>query len=209
MEANNIITIIGYALSGGLFAAFLTYKLGNRKQDQNEFTALIIEYKNLVESYKKEVNNLKIDFEKLKLDFSAKNEEIIGLRNQLIIFESSHSDIPIPIWLKDTSGKMLFVNREYEKELLNPINKTTADYIGFTDVEVWGEVLGGAFQKHDRQVMIKKIAIEFEETWTGAAGTIWKGKVIKYPRFLNRTVIGIGGIIVYKKLVTKTQDEKA
>lgn len=202
MEGNTIFTGIISALTGGVLASILTYKLGNRKQDQSDFTTLISEYKNLVDEYKKEVVVLRQDFEKLKKDFNLKNIELVELRNQLIIFESSHSDIPVPIWLKDTNGKMLFVNNEYEKELLNPINKTAEDYVGNTDIDVWGDEIGKRFQAHDREVMRKKRAIEFEETWVGANGSTWKGKVIKYPRFLNRTVIGIGGIVVYKKLVT-------
>ena len=50
--------------------------------------------------------------------------------------------------------------------------------------------------------MRKKKPIEFIEKWYGANGVKIEGRLLKYPRFLNRnTVIGIGGIIIDAKVV--------
>ncbi|MFS4469104.1 PAS domain-containing protein [Maribacter sp. 2210JD10-5] len=196
MDWTLIITGLISALSGGALASFLTFKLGNRKQDESEFATLVKEYKEIVENNKADLVELRNEVKEIRKDLTEAKLENQQLRNQLMIFESSNTDVPLPIWLKDTDGKMLFVNPEYERALLNPIGKSSEDYIGKTDVDVWGEETGKQFQAHDKKVMRSKKPMEFVERWKGMNGAEYEGRIIKYPRFLNRTVIGIGGIVV-------------
>ena len=201
---DSMIATIAAALFSGGAASFLTYKLGNRKQDETEFSSLIKVYKDLLDSNKEtlkecgiRLDDLERTVENLKTEVHRKDKEIQHLRNQLLIFESSHSDVPVPIWLKDTNGIMLFLNDEYEKAILRPINKTKEDYIGETDFKIFSSDVASTFRKNDRRVQTQKKPIRFKERWRGADGTLYEGDVIKYPRFLNRdTVIGIGGIII-------------
>jgi len=194
---SEILKTISIVLGAGGLGAFLSYKLGNRKQDNSEFVSVMAEYKALVAEYKTEVVKLREEVELLKNDSQQKKESLQNLRNQLLIFESSHVDIPVPMWLKDTKGTMLFLNEEYSRILLNPIGKTTGDYIGFTDFDVWDKATAKAFVSHDKEVMRKRKSVQFKETWRGANGTLYEGSVLKYPRFLNnKTIIGIGGIIL-------------
>jgi hypothetical protein len=198
----DILKIMSIILGAGGLGAFLTYKLGNRKQDNSEFVSVMAEYKALVAEYKAEVIKLREEVEYLKTDSQQKREDVQNLRNQLLIFESSHIDIPVPMWLKDTNGVMLFLNEEYSRTLLQPIGKQSSDYIGFTDFDVWDKATAKEFRSHDKDVMRKKKAVQFKEIWEGSNGNIYEGTVLKYPRFLNRnTVIGIGGIILEIKLL--------
>lgn len=201
-----LLKIIGIVVGAGGLGAFLTYKLGNRKQDSSEFKTVVEEYKDLVTNYKSELDKLRKDFDELKVLVFQKEDEIKTLRNQLMIFESSHADIPMPMWLKDTNGIMLFLNEEYERIVLNPIGKTTEDYIGKTDYDVWGKEIGKQFTDNDKQVMRQKKPVQFKETWQGSNGATFVGTLLKYPRFLNnRTVIGIGGVIMNIKQEKKTE----
>ena len=212
MENTGIVTTIITTLFGGGIGAFLTYKLGNRKQDETEFTSLVSAYKDLVQETKDNAEELKMRVDTLEQQvkgltkaISDKDREIQHLRNQLIIFESSHADVPVPIWLKDTNGIMLFLNSEYEEKILKPINKTSEDYIGETDFKIYPPNIAKEFRKHDRRVLTQKKPIRFKERWQGADGQWLEGDIIKYPRFLNRnTVIGIGGIIIDVKEVDET-----
>lgn len=206
MEYSQIVLAIISALSGGALATYLTFKLGSRKQEESEFSTLVSQYKELTESYKLEVVELRKEVQQIRIDLNFKENEVIQLRNQLMIFESSHVDVPVPIWLKDTEGKMLFLNDEYEKAVLNPSNKTRADYLGKKDIEVWGQEVGSKFYNNDKEVMRKKHSVQFIEQWEGDNGVVYEGRVIKYPRFLNRTVIGIGGIII-ESTIHKKQDK--
>ena len=203
--SNELLKILGIIFGAGGMGAFLSYKLGNRKQDGSEFSAVVQEYKDLLEGYKKEVVQLRKDVDGLKELFKEKHDEVIALRNQLMIFESSHVDIPVPIWLKDTNGVMLFLNEEYERKILQPIGKTMDDYIGKKDSDVWGDITGKMFTDNDKKVMRLKKPVQFIETWEGLNGDVFQGVLIKYPRFLNnKTVIGIGGLIMNIKKVKKT-----
>lgn len=212
MENTGIVTTIITTLFGGGIGALLTYKLGNRKQDETEFNSLVSAYKDLVQETKDNAEELKMRVDTLEQQvkgltkaISDKDREIQHLRNQLIIFESSHADVPVPIWLKDTNGIMLFLNSEYEEKILKPINKTSEDYIGETDFKIYPPNIAKEFRKHDRRVLTQKKPIRFKERWQGADGQWLEGDIIKYPRFLNRnTVIGIGGIIIDVKEVDET-----
>lgn len=201
----NIPEIIGIVLGAGGVGAFLSYKLGIRQQGTSEFQTIIEEYKSMVLEFKADVVELRKEVDLLRKEINEKKGEIQNLRNQLIIFESSHIDIPVPVWLKDTNGTMLFINSEYEKLILNPINKTAEDYIGHKDSDVWGVEVGKQFTLNDKKVMREKKPIQFTESWHGNDGVVYEGTLIKYPRFLNNnTVIGIGGIIMSIKVEKKT-----
>lgn len=200
--------IIVALLGGGLFGTIFAYLLGNRKQNKDEFVVLISTYKAMVEDLKTEFRDERdkmqmlldshaAELSKLNMLIHQRDKEINDLRNQLMIFESSHNNVPVPIWLKDTSGKILFINKEYEEKILNPINKTADDYLYHYDIDVWGPEICKTFLQNDKKVMKSKQAEEVIEEWTGPNGIMMVGRVIKYPRFAGRdTVIGIGGIIV-------------
>jgi len=215
MSIITVATALGSALLGTGLGALLTFKLGNRKQDESEFVSIVNEYKGLMEGYKmevdslrKEVVNIQLNLNKTNLSLLASDKEITNLRNQLMIFESANADVPVPIWLKDTQGIMLFVNEEYERSLLQPINKTSEDYIGFTDSNVWSKKIAKQFQAHDKEVMRKKVSVEFTETWEGNNGITFEGRVLKYPRFMGgarKTVIGVGGIILDIKQIQQNK----
>lgn len=202
--SSQMIEMIGAVVGGGVFASLATYLLGNRKQDASEFSTLLTEYKGIVKELRLDVDRLMVDLETIKNDVIKKDKEIVTLRNQLMIFESSHSDVPVPIWLKDTEGKMLFLNSEYETTILHPLNKVSDDYIGNTDDAVFPADVAKLFKKHDKTILRKKTPLRFIEHWYDADGHKYEGEVIKYPRFLNKsTVIGIGGIIVGIKKIEK------
>jgi hypothetical protein len=203
---SELLKILGIIFGAGGLGGFLTYKLGNRKQDNSEFISVVTEYKQLVEGYKAEVGELRKEVLSLKTFLDKKHDEVVHLRNQLMIFESSHVDIPVPMWLKDTKGVMLFLNEEYERLILHPSGKTSKEYIGHTDFDVWPKEVARLFTSNDKEVMRKKKPVEFVETWAGQNDVVFEGRLLKFPRFLNRnTVIGIGGIIMEIKEVKKTK----
>lgn len=212
MTAQEVIAFLATALGSGGLGAFLHNKVANRKQDESEFATLVDRWQELYEKqlekeHKQEarINKLEKEVEILKNESFKKDTRIEELQHQLMIFESSHADVPVPIWLKDINGNMLFINSEYEKQILNPIGLGAESYIGKKDVDIWGEKISKKFLAHDKKVMRLKRSIEFTEFWRGANGVEFEGRVIKYPRFLNRkTVIGIGGIILDIKRHEKT-----
>lgn len=214
MTAQEVFAFLATALGSGGLGAFLHNRVANRKQDESDFATLVDRWQELynkqLEKEKRQeqrIEKLEKEVEILKKESFSKDSRIDELQHQLMIFESSHADVPVPIWLKDTNGKMLFVNSEYEKQILNPIGLGAESYIGKTDNDVWGDAIASKFKAHDKKVMRLKRSIEFTEVWRGANGIEFEGRVIKYPRFLNRkTVIGIGGIILDIKRYENTTE---
>lgn len=195
MDWTQVITALISAAAGGGLGSLLTYKAKAKEQENDEFRILIAEYKEMLKANRNDIENLQHQIDELKAQLSERELTILGLQNRLIIFESSHTDIPLPMWLKDTKGVMLFLNDEYEKQILHPIDMTKADYIGRTDRDVWAEEIADAWRENDLKIMRTKSPQMMTEHWYGPDGMI-EGRVVKYPRFLNRTVIGIGGICI-------------
>lgn len=190
----------------GFLGSWLGFRNKLKQQNNTDFSSVSSEYKALLESYKVEVTELRKEVKELREIVNKRDLELQQVRNQLMIFESSHADVPIPMWLKDTDGKMLFINSEYERVILNPIGKKAEDYIGNFDNDIWGEKIAKAFKSHDLKVMRNKKPESFLEEWAGPNNIIMSGEIIKYPRMINNTVVGIGGIII--NIQTKNTNEK-
>lgn len=131
--------------------------------------------------------------------FQLENQ-LIALRNKIILLESAHMDSPLPMWLKDTDGTMLALNKPYETLILKPIGKTTEDYIGKNDLEFWGDTIGKIYMDNDEWVM------ENKKVWKGIEPLRIKGKmdeivVFKYPRYSSKILIGTAGIAVPKSWI--------
>lgn len=206
MDWTQILTGLISAVAGGGLGSFLTYKAKAKEQENDEFKILLQEYKELLRQNRDDIEDLQHQLDELKLAISERDLTILGLQNRLIIFESSHTDIPLPMWLKDTKGIMLFLNDEYEKQILHPIDMTRADYIGKADAEVWSEDIAARFRDNDLKIMRSRSPQMMTEHWYGPDGMI-EGRVVKYPRFLNKTVIGIGGICIEWHPLIDSPDE--
>ena len=76
-------TIVG---AGGI-GSWLTFKLGNRKQDVSEFSSIITEYKALLEGFKKEVIELRNEVDDVRGMLIAREREISDLQAELKIFK--------------------------------------------------------------------------------------------------------------------------
>lgn len=195
MDVGTIFGLVTTLLTGGAFGVFLTYKLGNRKQTQSELEKVIDTYRERTLEDSAVIKELRMRIDELERITNKRDLEVSTLRNQLMIFESSHVDIPLPMWLKDTSGTMLFLNREFEDTFLRPIGKTSHDYIGKKDSAIFSEQDALEFSKSDNEVFRKKRPIKFTEKVGEGVNTSFV-TFIKYPRFLNNTIIGIGGILL-------------
>ncbi len=90
MDWNNLIIAVISALSGGALASFLTYRIGNRKQDESEFTTLVNEYKEMVASYKEEVHQLRVELDSIRKAMVEREVEVKHLRQKLKLFEKTN-----------------------------------------------------------------------------------------------------------------------
>lgn len=71
-------------------------------------------------------------------------------------------NIPAPIYLKDSDGRYLLINKRYE-ELAHI---TIKDIIGKTDFDIFPEQIATLFRTQDEEVIKNGAPLEFEETIT-------------------------------------------
>lgn len=101
---------------------------------------------------------------------------------------------PIPMWIKDTKGVMVFLNDAYCS--IYGIKKT--DYLGKTDEYIWGSKTAEHYKKLDDKVLhggrveysIEDVPNEYKATQFD------KCHVIKYPIYNDvGDIVGIAGMI--------------
>lgn len=155
---------------------------------------------NFREDFKELVDNLQAKVEKLEQRedsyinrIKELENEVSLLKNKLVLVQAAQLDMPIPQWIKDTKGTMLALNVSYEDTFLTPVNKTSADYIGKTDEQVWGEQIAEHYSKADRLVLRSRKVWQGEEVVDfGSHKEDWL--IMKYPIYSGNLIIGVAGI---------------
>lgn len=155
------------------------------------------------ESLLKRIAKLELDVVQLREESTLLRLENQELKTRLAIMESAHQDAPIPMWLKDTAGVMLALNSAYEREFLRPLGKKQSDYVGKTDLEVWGPDIAREYGANDGEVQATRKMWLGTETVPQKDGTVAKYAIMKYPRMEGSYLIGIAGIAIPKDLIEK------
>lgn len=184
--------VIGLLVSGGGLVAILNYFL---KKDQQENEQRRVDFDVILNNLLTENKFFREREGEAIKRISDLEKQLSYLQNKIILLESAHMDLPIPMWLKDTQGVMLAVNSAYEKMFLIPNGKTSQDYVGNRDVDVWGPVLGAQYWSHDQKVLHTGQTFDGFETVV-LDGVQMNYRIIKYIRYAGRAKIGIAGIAI-------------
>ena len=137
-----------------------------------------------------------------KLEIQIQHLEIENnqLREQLRDLRSLHPEMPVPMWLKDHTGKMLSLNQAYEDAFLQPLGKVRNDYIGKYDNDIWGDDIAEIFRTYDLIATSKKEFVEVEkEKFAHPLFKAWK--FYKYPVYSQGTFVGIAGFALPDKKI--------
>lgn len=120
------------------------------------------------------------------------------LLTQFIILSSSHDSSPLPQWVKDDEGRVLAVNRAYERMFLIPRGYKVADYLHHTDESVWPQEIAEEFRRNDQEVWKRREVMDLLENIQHSSGEVKKMRIIKYPRYADgiEQPIGIAGIAI-------------
>lgn len=115
------------------------------------------------------------------------------------------NNTPAPIYLKDSEGRYLLVNRRYEKLA----HASLADVVGKTDFDIFPEQVALLFRAQDQEVMQTRSFLEFEETIALPAGQ-FTFITLKFPLFdANGKVQAVGGFCTDISERKKIEEEKA
>src|SRR5690606_29708396 len=97
-------------IGGGTTSAIFNYFSNNRSQRRDDFAELIKVIREDNDTLRNEKKERELVIASHTLRLSELEKTIQSLQNKIVLFESSHFDLPLPMWLKSTEGTMLSVN---------------------------------------------------------------------------------------------------
>ena len=92
---------------------------------------------------------------------------------------------------------MIWMNKQAQELVLEPLGLDIEDYLGKTDVDFWEGEFAKQFAKTDNKVIRTKKPLEVIHSFLDVNREEIKAMVLKYPRMQNNDVIGVGGLIKY------------
>lgn len=182
--------LIGLALTSGAIASLLTYFINKKKENRSDFDTII-------KTWSEDNTRLRTLEEASRLRISHLEIEVFELRNKIIMLESAHQDLPIPMWLKDEKGQILAVNPSYELEFLNPNDLTIGDIIGKTAYEFLPKDIADEHTLNDKKVFLTGKTYHGKERMQ-IGDTILEIPVTRYLRKAGNMKLGIAGIAYTK-----------
>lgn len=199
----------------------LEYVLKFRKQNQEISTAQSTdnrdEFQLLRDTFRAEferqnirIAELENEVKKLKNEHQEEIDRRVKAEQALIttgvmlneLYESIEAlklvdnNLPAPKWVKNKELKMIDLNDAYERMFLTPHGKSKKDYIGHSDIDVWGKEIGKAYQKNDSEVIRKRDLIKTYEEHIMPNGQTQKLWVMKWPIFSDVDVVGVKGMCI-------------
>ncbi len=135
----------------------------------------------LLEFLKKKKADDRSFAEKERNDLAQKVET---LKNDIVLLTAQIVPSSFPVWLKDSSGKYLFVNQAWEIQIGARIGKFKHHVIGFSDDQIF-----------ENQVEFLKVIKEIDEEATAFGGVAVRTNV-PFPK-------NIGDHLVIKEIVVR------
>lgn len=178
-------------------------KYFSRKKESVKIDAMASEeWKSLYSEIQKERTELKKAIEKTQereiecqRQLSIHQIEIETLKADVRLFRSFRQALPIAWWVKDINGKMVELSDEYERVYLIPNGLKREDYIGKTDIEMWGEKIGRMYMAADNEVIQRGATVKVYEIVDINGDTI-KVRSEKSPIIFGEIVWGTMGFCI-------------
>lgn len=173
--------LVSALVGGGGVAAWFSYR-GNKNKSIADAT------KELLDRYAQ-------DNEILKKENQQMRDRLNSLEVKVVLLEASTQEYPFPVWLKDTDGTILAVNKAYEDMFLLPRGYKSSDCVGKKSESVWPPEIAVADEDRARWV------IRTKSTWDENAelpinGHTEEWRIIKFPRFSAGIIIGTLGMAI-------------
>jgi len=175
-------------ISGGVITAVFNYFISRQKVKSDVFAQV-------VETWRQDNERLRAKEAMLVQKIDELKSALDELKFKFQLFQTAQMSLPVPMWIKDLSGRMLALNDAYVEMILDSMNLEVSDYIGKFDRDIWPKEVAVHFKEHDNTVKLTGKAQMFSETFNlNGQETTWR--VIKYPRFFDGKIVGIAGIAI-------------
>lgn len=183
-------------LGGGIVTVILNFFLSKRKQNVDEFTKLLTYWQLEADRLRQSEVHLRQLADDNALQIGILQSQLSGLKQKIMLMESSHYDLPLPQWLKGNDGLMMSVNSEYERMFLQPLKLSSKDYIDQDDEVIWGKEIAQIMKTNDQRVIFNRKAIHGVEPIKNENNELVYWDVFKYPIFTGNLLIGVAGIAI-------------
>ncbi|HTI73092.1 MAG TPA: PAS domain S-box protein [Candidatus Limnocylindria bacterium] len=121
---------------------------------------------------------------------SGRNRISMAARQNEALIESLLEHSPAVVYVKDLDGKIVRVNRQYERIF----GLTKEQIVGKTEFELFPAEMAARWRKNDLEIIESRMAVQFEETAPHTDG-VHAYVSVKFPLFDDQgAVIGVGGI---------------
>jgi PAS domain-containing protein len=125
-------------------------------------------------------------------------------RKQLTFLQNSNCltsfmlTLPMPAWVKDLNGRMMFCNYKYETSFgISPTK-----YNGKLDSAVWSKDESREFRKNDLEVEKQRIPVKFKEKIFNEKLKEWQElEVVKWPVTIGGFLLGIAGMVLHERTI--------
>lgn len=188
---NPIIQQLLLFITGAGLSTVVNFLISKKKEQRDDFSAII-------QLWKDDNTRLRDVEESLKEKIDSLEEMINDLKFKLLLLETTHMELPIPMWVKDEKGVMLHVNSAYEKLFLHPRGKVSSDYVGKKDSDLWPPDVAAMFRENDLRAHREIIYVHED---VPVKDKIYNLFVIKYPRKVSGQVVGIAGMAIDKTIL--------
>lgn len=139
--------------------------------------------------YDKKIAILEVKLDKLEIRNIELEKQVNQSNSEIIIFKAAQDFFPFSYWIKDLNGKMLYVNKSFEKRYITSCKKKLADFIGHYDFENFSLKQATQFAKADSLVIADDRPYSFYKEEKIRIYT-----VTKFPYKLNGQTIGVAGV---------------
>ena len=172
-------------------------------RNQNTATAgSIQELKDEIADLQNDVKALRQNERDLQRQIHTLQTEKAQLYTQFLLLQTSHESSPLPMWIKDETGRILGANEAYEKHYLRPLGKKLHDWIGNFDHDVFPADVAEDWRVNDMWVFQHDQIFDGEEIIDLGDGKRTRHRVIKHPRRAHGIPrpFGIAGISIPDEL---------
>jgi len=211
-KVQSYLDVIAGIIGGGSLTALFQSWRESKKDKTEEIFKVIDQYKEIIEQHKRQIeehkqNVLKLEKTEDECKQRLENHEaiiddlrttILDLRNKIAYLETAKNDFPFPCWFKDMSHTMTWLNAAYVEQILKPNGKKESDYIGKTDIDLWGEEIGKSYQASDRKSLRYKggIIITNEKVIVNGDDVSDSWEIVKWVRYVGDAPIGYYGVAI-------------